>query len=115
MVEKRKDRYWLSIFEDFDKSGVSKRQYCVAKDIPLSTFRYQWSRLRNQKMIGQELDNDGPASSFVPVICTSATTSTVSESPTILSFTLPNKICCELSISDSTDSLIRVLSTLVAI
>jgi len=112
---KRKDKHWQSVFEDFEKSGVSKRQYCVAKDIPLSRFHYYWSKLRSQRDSTESCANSDAPSGFVPVVCTPPQTTSALETPTVLSFTLPNKICCELSISDSTDSLTRVLSTLVAI
>lgn len=60
MVVKRKDKHWQSIFEDFEKSGVSKKQYCVAKDIPLSRFRYYWSKLRSQGESTESCANEVP-------------------------------------------------------
>lgn len=108
----KKDKHWQSVFEDFKRHGVSQRQYCIAKDIQLSTFRYYWGKLQSRKH-GDEKPNS--SSGFVPVLCAEQTTKPVKATSPVLSFTLPNNIRCELNVGGSTESLNKILSALVAL
>ncbi|WP_078129267.1 IS66 family insertion sequence element accessory protein TnpA [Leptospira alexanderi] len=35
---------WPKEFDDYSKSGLSQSQYCKAKGIKKTTFRYHWER-----------------------------------------------------------------------
>ena len=112
MVFSPNDQHWQSVFEDFKKYGVSQREYCIAKDIRLSTFRYYWGKLQNRT---PRAENASASSGFVPVLCRDTPPKSVQSPSPVLSFTLPNNIRCELNIGSSTESLNKILSALVAL
>lgn len=112
MVLSKKDQHWQSVFEDFKRHGVNQREYCIAKDIQLSMFRYYWRKLKNPIC---RVEKTSTSSGFVPILCADAPAKRVKLTSPVLSFSLPNNIHCELSIDGSTESLNNILLALVAL
>ena len=84
------DEYWLSVFDDCKKSGLSQRLYCAKNEITLSTFRYYYNKLVRKVVSKPQETHHAKPLSFEPVIISDnkpATKSTIA-----LTFNLPNQI-----------------------
>jgi len=110
-----KDRYWQLVFEDFNKSGVSQRQYCIAKDLSLSKFRYYWKKRQKPKVAPRQSLAEH-SSGFAPVLFKESSSIAPESAAAVLSAILPNKIRCEFHINDgSSECLKRILNLLVSL
>lgn len=110
-----KDKYWQSVFEDFEGSGVSQQQYCIAKDLSLSKFRYYWKKSQKQKGTSRQMLSRH-SSGFAPVLFKEPPSIAPESASSALSVTLPNKIRCEFNINDgSSECLNRILTMLVSL
>jgi len=64
-VEQDRQGYWRGQVKDFEKSGLSKADYCRVHDLKLTTFKNWYYRKRNPHKAAP-----GKATNFVPLLTT---------------------------------------------
>ena len=43
-----RNEYWDMVLEDYDSSGLNRKDYCTKNDIPIRTFKYWEDKLRGK-------------------------------------------------------------------
>jgi hypothetical protein len=67
---KTKSQMWEERLSAFLKSGLSQRQFCTQKQIPINTFQFWKKKLRDKqgKAVFVKIDNNFPEEKHVEII-----------------------------------------------
>ena len=104
-----KEDFWMKRIQDFQKSGLSRKQWCQENQVPLSTLSY-WIRKQMQKP--SELDQGmDPVFDRLPSAELEVSSQPLSESPPI-TIHLPGSIRIEVSAGCPRELMASLIHTL---
>jgi hypothetical protein len=112
------ESYWQDLIKQYESSGLSQEDFCRARLIPLTKFKYRW---RRQMELGNgvkslETSSKGALSRFEDVSIIEAKPSPGSvEKSRGISIQFPNQIRAELNITVSCPEFGVLLKQLVAL
>tara|TARA_B100001964_G_scaffold240882_1_gene311864 strand:- start:2060 stop:2392 length:333 start_codon:yes stop_codon:yes gene_type:complete len=92
------EQHWFSLVDDYEKSGLSQRQYCQDNDLPFGKFRYYLTKFR-EKTPKTIPFNDSTPANFETV--TIQYTRTEEKQSLAVTINLPNKIICDIKLPSS--------------
>jgi hypothetical protein len=71
MEQKRSTAEGLRIVEEFERSGLKRRQFCEQNNLPMTTLDYwRWRKTKAAKpqLVKVSVEDEGPSAGFIVVL-----------------------------------------------